>query len=71
MTKKLPQKEYYCPHCQKYPTKMIERYHSVDELREWDEEMQSWELISSTLEDPESIHCADCDSELIDKELNP
>jgi len=65
----MKKKYYYCPKCKKAPNKIIERYHSIDELREWDGEL--YELISSSLEEPESVHCAECDTELdeiVDKE---
>jgi len=53
---------FYCPKCKNYPDKICEGYHSIDELREWNGEC--YELISSSLEDPDETRCAECDTQL-------
>ena len=56
------EKCYFCPKCKEKVDKIIERYHSIDELREWTGEC--YELRESSLEDPDSVHCAKCDTQL-------
>lgn len=58
-------KYYYCPKCKNFPDKITEKYHSIEEIRKWDGEC--YELIDSSLREADSVHCAECDTGLVEK----
>lgn len=61
----MAKKDLYCPKCKKFPDEIDEVYHDLRERRVWN--VDTYELVSSDLENPDETVCADCETELIVK----
>jgi len=65
-------KWYYCKNCKTYPDKIIEHYRDVNEIREWTEGNDIYELVDTDHNDVETF-CFYCNSvcvEMLDDEGN-
>ena len=53
---------WYCPKCSKHVTEITEVYNRVLEHRKWGGEC--YELIDSSLQEPDQVLCRECSTEV-------